>query len=47
MGLGYHRGEIQKQNDYYKCRNHEDSYAAIGVTAFRNSHGEPIPENLD
>jgi methylmalonyl-CoA mutase len=47
METGYQRGKIQEESLYYEAKKHDGSYPIIGVNAFRNPHGEPIPEKLE
>ena len=47
METGYQRGKIQEESLYYEMRKHDGSYPIIGVNAFRNPHGEVIPDKIE
>jgi methylmalonyl-CoA mutase len=47
MELGYQRGKIQEESLHYEHLKHTGAYPIIGVNAFRNPHGDPIPEKLE
>src|SRR5262245_55293929 len=47
MELGYQRGKIQEESLYYEHKKHDGSYPIIGVNAFRNPRGDPVPEKLE
>jgi len=47
METGYQRGKIQEESLYYEHKKHDGSYPIIGVNAFRNPHGDPVPEHLE
>ncbi|HEU4350504.1 MAG TPA: fused isobutyryl-CoA mutase/GTPase IcmF [Burkholderiales bacterium] len=47
METGYQRGKIQEESLYYEHRKHDGSYEIVGVNAFRNPHGDPVPQKLE
>ena len=47
METGYQRGKIQEESLYYEHRKHDGSYEIVGVNAFRNPHGDSIPQKLE
>jgi methylmalonyl-CoA mutase len=47
METGYQRSKIQEESLYYEHKKHDGSYPIVGVNAFRNPHGEPIPQKLE
>ena len=47
METGYQRGKIQEESLYYEHRKHDGSYEIVGVNAFRNPHGDSVPQKLE
>ena len=47
MELGYQRGKIQEESLHYEHLKHTGAYPIIGVNAFRNPHGDPVPTALE
>jgi methylmalonyl-CoA mutase len=47
METGYQRGKIQEESMAYEHQKHDGSYPIIGVNAFRNPHGDPVPARLE
>jgi methylmalonyl-CoA mutase len=47
METGYQRGKIQEESMHYEHKKHDGSYPIIGVNAFRNPHGDPVPAKLE
>jgi isobutyryl-CoA mutase len=47
METGYQRGKIQEESLYYEHRKHDGSYEIVGVNAFRNPHGDRVPQKLE
>ncbi len=47
METGYQRGKIQEESLYYEHRKHDGTYPIVGVNAFRNPHGETVPQKLE
>jgi methylmalonyl-CoA mutase len=47
METGYQRGKIQEESLHYEHKKHDGSYPIIGVNAFRNPHGDPVPQKLE
>jgi isobutyryl-CoA mutase len=51
MELGYQRGKIQEESLHYEHLKHTGDAltkrAIIGVNAFRNPHGDPVPEHIE
>jgi methylmalonyl-CoA mutase len=46
METGYQRSKIQEESLYYEHKKHDGSYPIIGVNAFRNPHGDPVPQEI-
>jgi len=47
METGYQRGKIQEESLYYEHKKHDGSYPIVGVNAFRNPHGDAVPQKLE
>ncbi|HTT13176.1 MAG TPA: fused isobutyryl-CoA mutase/GTPase IcmF [Burkholderiaceae bacterium] len=47
MELGYQRGKIQEESLHYEHLKHTGEYPIIGVNAFRNPNGDPVPEHIE
>ena len=47
METGYQRGKIQEESLTYERKKHDGSYEIVGVNAFRNPHGDPVPQKLE
>jgi len=47
METGYQRSKIQEESLYYERKKHDGSYPIIGVNAFRNPRGDPVPQKLE
>jgi methylmalonyl-CoA mutase len=46
METGYQRSKIQEESLYYEHKKHDGSYPIVGVNAFRNPHGDPVPQEI-
>src|SRR5256712_121137 len=46
METGYQRGRIQEESLDYEHKKHNGSYPIIGVNAFLNPRGDPVPQKL-
>ena len=47
METGYQRGKIQEESLYYEMKKHDGSLPIMGVNAFRNPHGDTVPEKIE
>ncbi len=45
--LGYQRGTIQEESLHYEHLKHTGEYPIIGVSTFRNSNGDHVPEHVE
>ncbi|HET9822992.1 MAG TPA: methylmalonyl-CoA mutase family protein, partial [Burkholderiaceae bacterium] len=47
METGYQRGKIQEESMHYEMLKHTGEYPIVGVNAFRNPHGDPVPDSIE
>ncbi|HNJ84764.1 MAG TPA: methylmalonyl-CoA mutase family protein, partial [Piscinibacter sp.] len=47
METGYQRSKIQEESMHYEMLKHTGEHPIIGVNAFRNPHGDPVPTTLE
>ena len=47
METGYQRSKIQEESMHYEMLKHTGEHPIIGVNAFRNPQGDPVPEHIE